>query len=371
MSKRVLVTGGAGFIGSHTCDLLIERGYKVTILDSLHNKTHNNVWPAFINKKAKKVYGNILDRDTLTDLLKATDYVIHLAAEMDLNPDFQDFMNINVGGTALIYEIIIKNNLPIKKLIVASTQFVYGEGRWNCNIHGVFDAELRTIDQMKQGKWDVHCPLCNNQAIYQKNIETYQNPPNHYALSKYFQEQLSLNLGKLYSLPTVALRYSIVHGPRQSLKNTYSGALRTFALNLLMNNKLATFEDNCTKRDFISVYDVALANLLVLEKDAANYQVFNVAGDEEFTASDLAACLSKCMNKPHSFSDTIEFRPGDIRIAVSDSTKLKNLGWQPKYSEEYTLKLYINWLMEQTIDFNKFKETQSKIRELGIVQALL
>lgn len=368
--NRVLITGGAGFIGSYTCDILIANGYQVTILDSLNSKTHNNEWPAYINEKATRIKGDVLDRDLMANMLTTVDYVIHLAAEMDLNPDFQKFMDVNVGGTALIYELILKNNLPIKKVIIASTQFVYGEGKWRCEKHGEFEASLRTLDQMKQAKWDIHCPICGLHASYIKNKETHQNPSNHYALSKYFQEQLAINLGKLYSIPSVALRYSIVHGPRQSLKNAYSGALRTFALNLLVGNELATFEDNHTMRDFISVFDVAEANLLVLEKDEANYQVFNVAGDKEFSAYELAACLADKMKVPFKFSQKIEFRPGDIRFAVSDSAKLKKLGWLPIHSEENTLELYVNWLKEQKIDFEKFKETQVKIRELGIVKSL-
>jgi dTDP-L-rhamnose 4-epimerase len=368
--EKVLVTGGAGFIGSHTCDLLIEKGYDIIILDSLNPKSHNNKWPEYINKKVENIYGNVLDSDLLISILKRVDYVIHLAAEMDLNPDFKNFMDINVGSTALIYELIVKNNLKIKKIIIASTQFVYGEGKWNCSIHGIFDAKSRTSNQLESGIWDILCPICESKAQHIKNIETHQNPPNHYALSKLFQESLALTLGKLYDIPTVALRYSIVHGPRQSLKNAYSGALRTFAINLLLNKELATFEDNRNIRDFVSVFDVAYANYLVLISEKANFEIFNVSGDSEYTINELAKILSNKLNIPYKFSSVVEYRIGDIRNAVSDSSKLKNLGWQPKYSEEFTLELYLKWLKTQEIDFENFKITQKKIREIGIIKKI-
>jgi dTDP-L-rhamnose 4-epimerase len=368
--KKVLITGGAGFIGSFTCDYLIEKGYDVVLLDSLNPKTHTSNWPEYINPKALKIKGNVLDEKLLTDILKKVDYVIHLAAEMDLNPDFKKFMDVNVGSTALIYEIILKENISIKKVIVASSQFVYGEGKWRCKDHGDFDAKTRSIEQMYNEKWDIKCPVCEETAEYLLNLETHQNPPNHYALSKYFQELLSINLGKLYSIPTVAMRYSIVHGPRQSLKNSYSGALRTFAINLLAGNKLATFEDNMTLRDFISVYDVAKANYMVLQNPEANYQVFNVSGDKHYTANELALCLSKKMKINLEFAPDIEFRPGDIRKALSDSSKLKQLGWEQSVSEEETLEHYVDWLKNQKIDFISFNETQKKIRKLGIVKSI-
>lgn len=371
MIKNVLITGGAGFIGSYTTDLLISKNYNVFVLDSLHSKTHNNEWPDYINNKAIYIKGDVLDKDLLNSILSKVDAIIHLAAEMDLNPDFQKFININVGSTALIYELIVKNNYPIKKIVLASTQFVYGEGNWKCITHGVFTPNNRNFEQMSQKKWEIRCPHCNTIASYLNNNESYCNPSNHYALSKYFQETLGINLGKLYNIPTVALRYSIVHGPRQSLKNTYSGALRTFVLNLLQNKPLATFEDNMTKRDFVSVFDVANANLLALEKHESNYEIFNVGGGTEYTLYQLAHIISSKLKKDLIFSPKVEYRVGDIRYAVSDISKInKILNWNPIYSEEETLDLYLNWIKLQNINFDDFNSTQIRIRNLGIIKSI-
>tara|TARA_B100002052_G_scaffold299170_1_gene335912 strand:- start:16022 stop:17143 length:1122 start_codon:yes stop_codon:yes gene_type:complete len=368
IENKVLITGGAGFIGSHTADNLINSGYDVTILDVLHPKTHNENWPKYLHPKIKKVRGSVKDRELLSRLLQDTNYVIHLAAEMDLNPDFEKFMDINVGSTALIYELIVKNNLNIKKVIIASSQFVYGEGKWKCPTHGNFYPNSRNKQSLKNGKWDHLCPKCGKKATYNLNVESYQNPPNHYALSKYFQELTGLQLGRLYEIPSVALRYSIVHGPRQSLKNTYSGALRIFSLNLLLDRDLASFEDNSSLRDYISVYDVAEANRIVMENELANYQVFNVCGDRAYKVSELAQIVSDKLNKKYRFSKNVEFRVGDIRHAVSSNKKLKELGWKINHSEENVVEEYVEWLVSQKIDFKSFINSQKKIRELGIVE---
>jgi dTDP-L-rhamnose 4-epimerase len=368
MKQKVLITGGAGFIGSHTADLLIQKGYDVYIYDNLNAKTHNGFWPEYMNKKAKLILGDINDRNQLLKAISKVNYIIHLAAEMDLNPDFKTFMDVNAGGTALIYELIVKNNLKIKKIIVASTQFVYGDGQWNCQTHGRFDAKIRTIELLKHSQWNICCPQCGKEAEYCKNIETFQNPPNHYALSKYFQEKIALTLGKLYNIPSVVLRYSIVHGSRQSLKNTYSGALRTFTINLFLKRTLATFEDNNSIRDFISVFDIANANLIALESKKADFDIFNVGGDKAWAISDIAKILAFKMGQNLKFSKISEFRLGDIRHALSDNSKMKNLGWRPIYSEEETITEYLNWFKTQKFNVNNFLNTQKLLRKNKVIQ---
>jgi dTDP-L-rhamnose 4-epimerase len=255
-NKRVLITGGAGFIGSHTCEIFLNANYDVLILDSLSEKTHfSNEFPDYLDPRVVKVKGNVLDENLLLDLLSHVDYVVHLAAEMDLNPDFSKFMNVNVDSTALIYELIVKYNLEIKKILIASTQFVYGDGNWECSKHGEFLATGRHSNHLHNCFFDYQCPICDKVATFKKNIEGQQNPPNHYALSKYFQEMIGIRLGRLYSIPTTCARYSIVHGPRQSLKNTYSGALRSLAICINFGLEIPTYEDNNSVRDFVSVYD--------------------------------------------------------------------------------------------------------------------
>jgi dTDP-L-rhamnose 4-epimerase len=365
--KRVLITGGAGFIGAHTSDLLVKNGYHVTIIDSLSSKTHENNFPKYINNEVIKIKGDVRDKKVMTDVLSQTDYVIHLAAEMDLNPEFQKFIDVNVGSTALLYEIIVENKFKINKILIASSQFVYGQGLWNCKSHGDFKPDERKFTNFLNDKWDHYCPICNEIGKYKNCEESHSNPPNHYAISKYFQEELAIRLGKLYNIPTVAMRYSIVHGPRQSLKNTYSGALRNFAISIKLNKELATFEDNNSKRDFISVFDIASANQFLLENEKANFQVFNIGGQKSYTVKQLAELLAEKMNMEYKFSNTIEFRKGDIRHAISSSNKILNLGWEYKHDEESAIEEYVSWFKNQYIDKENFEKIQNKIRSTGVV----
>lgn len=367
--KKILIIGGAGFIGSHTADYLYKQGHQIFILDVLHPKNHNGNWPDYMQHNNYELHrGNVLDKDLLLQLLKKVDVVYHLAAEMDLNPEFQRFMDVNVGSTALIYELIVKNQLSIQRVIVASSQFAYGEGIWNCKEHGSFTAATRSVEQMRKRQWHIVCPVCQKQGLYQHNDELLvPNPVNHYAISKYFQEQLSIRLGKLYQIPTVAMRYSIVHGSRQSLKNTYSGALRTFALSYKAGIPFATFEDNCSMRDFIAIDDVVAANALVMENDQANYSIFNVGSGQNYTVEQLAVFVANAFNAEAVFSPTIEFRVGDTRHAISNCNGLHQLGWKPLKAEADVVNDYIQWFNQQEVDIDNFIKVQKIIRENGTV----
>ncbi len=247
----VLIIGGAGFIGSHTADELSKRGYLIRILDVLSPKTHFGGWPKYLNPKFEKIQADARDRSVLKKALQGVDYIIHLAAQMDLMPIFSEFFDVNVTSTALLYELIVKYKLPVKKMVIASSQFVYGEGLWQCKIDGEVHPPARIIEQFAKNIWDPRCPKCRGTLKYIPCKENHQDPPNQYAISKYTQELIAMKIGKLYNIPSVAMRYSIVHGPRQSLKNAYSGALRNFTLKLMYDQELATFEDNLQQRDFV------------------------------------------------------------------------------------------------------------------------
>ncbi len=304
-------------------------------------------------------------------LLKALDgvsYVFHLAAYMDLMPTFSEFFDVNVTSTALLYELIVKNSLPVKKIVVASSQFVYGDGLWRCEEHGEFSTSIRNEVQLNSHVWNYLCPLCQKEASYVTHKETYQNPQNQYAISKYTQELIALRLGKLYKIPSVAMRYSIVHGPRQSLKNFYSGALRTFAMKISSGAIIATFEDNMSLRDYVSIYDVAEANSLVLENEKTDYEVYNVGGGRPISVTELANIVgSNFAMKPH-FAKKIEYRLGDTRHSISDITKLQALGWKPINSEESTVSEYINWFKTKLVDPDALKENEKSMRAAGVVK---
>jgi len=365
---KVLITGGAGFIGSHTADELFKKGYKITILDNLSPKTHFGKWPIYLNPKFEKIKGDVRNKVTLLQALKDVDYVIHLAAQMDLMPDYSTFFDVNVTSTALLYELIANKKLPVKKVIVASSQFVYGEGKWECQTDGEVYPKMRILSQLEKGIWNPVCPLCQGKITPLLLKEDHQDPPNQYAISKYTQELLALKLGRLNNIPSVAMRYSIVHGSRQSLKNAYSGALRIFTLKMLKGEPPTIYEDGMSLRDYVSAYDVARANALVLESDKAGFENFNVGGGKAYTVLNLAKLIAKILGVSVQFKPNGQFRLGDIRHAVSDITKLKRVGWTPIDKEVDVIKDYISWVRQQKLDRDYLSIAQNQMKKSGVLR---
>ena len=365
--KNVLITGGAGFIGSHLADNLFKSGkYKITILDNLSEKTHSGSWPLYLNKNFKLIYGDVTDREALTTALESIDIVFHLAAELDLNPEYQRFMNVNVGSTALLFEIIKKNKLKIEKVLIASTQFVYGNGLWTNSDGEKFYPKNRSIDDKML--WDFY--ENGEKLVYNLCDETQKiNPPNHYALSKYFQEKLALNLGELNEIDVRVLRFSIIHGVRQSIKNTYSGALRTLCYFANLKQPFSTFEDNKSLRDFTPVYDAVEACRIVLE-EGSPFEIYNISNGKPISVFQLAEMISGEFSIKSDFSKKVEWRHGDIRHAISNNKKISDLGFMPLHEEKNVVKEYVKWFKKQNLDFERFELTQEKMRQNGQIRSL-
>src|SRR6266705_3091573 len=273
---RALVTGGAGFIGSHLADRFLKEGFQVRVLENLDPKVHPHGRPKELSANVEFIAGDVTDRDTLLAALKDVEVVSHQAAYQDYMHDFSRFLLVNGVGTALIYELIVQEKLKVKKIIVASSQAVYGEGQYVCPEHGFFLPVPRGQEQLSKGEWELRCPRCNKLAKQCLLEESHVNPYNQYAVSKLAEEKAALGLGWLHGIPTVALRYSITQGPRQSLFNQYSGICRIFVGRALKGEPLVIYEDGLQTRDFVHIEDVVEANMLVLESEAANFQAFNV-----------------------------------------------------------------------------------------------
>ncbi|MGH2575885.1 MAG: SDR family NAD(P)-dependent oxidoreductase, partial [Ignavibacteria bacterium] len=281
----VLVTGGAGFIGSHTVDRLIHLGYDVRILDNLQKPVHLKGKPDYTNKDAEFIEGDVRDKDALRKALKDTDYVFHFAAYQDYLPDFSNFFHTNSVGTALIYEIAVEEKLKFKKIIVASSQFVNGEGIYKSKNGTLYFPKRRTNEQLDKGIWDF---LDDSGEVlkWQWTPETYASPPNQYAISKYSQELMALNFGERYNIPSVALRYSIVQGPRQSFYNMYSGACRIFSLSYYFDKPPVIYEDGMMMRDFVNIHDIVDANMIVMQDEKSVFQTFNAGGGTAYSVKD-------------------------------------------------------------------------------------
>src|SRR5882762_5033929 len=340
---RVLVIGGAGFIGSHMVDRFVKEGHQVRVLDSLDSKIHPNGRINGLSPKVEFLHGDVTNRGDLLAALRDMDVVSHQAAYQDYMPDFSRFMLVNAVGTSLLYELIVQERLKVKKVVVGSSQAVYGEGQYTCPEHDFFLPVPRSQEQLSQGDWDLRCPLCDRKAVPCLLEETHVNPYNQYAVSKLAQEKIALGLGWLHGIPTVALRYSITQGPRQSLFNQYSGICRIFVGRALKNEQLIIYEDGLQTRDFVHIDDVVDANMRVLEEDA-DFQAFNVGSGKPTTVLEFANLVRAKLSSDTGLIVSGEYRRGDNRHSVSNVERLRLLGWSPKRDLSTNLDDFLAWV---------------------------
>lgn len=364
----VLVTGGAGFIGSHTVDRLLELGYNVRILDNLQKPVHMKGKPDYIHKDAEFILGDVRDKATVREALQNVDFVFHFAAYQDYLPDFSTFFHVNSVGTALIYEVAVEEHLNIKKIIVASSQFVNGEGIYKSKNGKFHYPRRRSNGQLEKGIWDFFDEE-GEILQWQWTPETYASPPNQYAISKYSQELMSLNFGERYRIPSTVLRYSIVQGSRQSFYNLYSGACRIFSLSYYFDKPPIIYEDGLMMRDFVNVHDIVDANILVLQDDKADYNVYCVGGGISYSIIEFAGIVAHAFNKENIKPRiTGEYRFGDTRNACSDISKIKELGWLPTRTASDSVKEYVDYLKGQT-DINDILEfTEKNMKKMNVVR---
>ncbi len=366
---KVLITGGAGFIGSHTADKLYELGHEVRILDCLKKPIHQKGFPDYIDKsKYEFIFGDVRDKKLMHYAMQDVDIVYHLAAYQDYLPDYSTFSHTNTFSTSLIYEIIEEHNLPIKKVIVASSQAVMGEGKYK-NIEGkIYYPDLRLNKQLEDANWNHKDPDTGDDLIMELSDETVINPQNPYAMSKYQQEMLAINLGKRIGIPSVAMRYSIVQGSRQSFYNAYSGACRIFSLAYFLNKQPTAFEDGNSIRDYVNVHDVVAANILVMEKDEANFEIYNVGGGKPYKVVEFAETVASVFGSDLKAKVTGEYRYGDTRHIFSDISKIRALGWNPERSISESVLEYKRYLEEQTDIEDILKYAEEHMRKLGVIR---
>jgi dTDP-L-rhamnose 4-epimerase len=365
---KVLVTGGAGFIGSHTCDRLIELGHEVIVLDALMPPVHPNPSAAHLRSEIDFYQGSVRNKDLVTNLLRRVDAVYHFAAYQDYLPEFSRFSDVNVVSTALLYEIIVAEHLDLVRVVVASSQAAMGEGLYRCAIDGEQVPGMRPERALAARHWEIPCPQCGGPMAMQPTPERISNPQNAYGMSKLGQEMVAVNLGRRYGIPTVALRYSIVQGPRQSVYNAYSGACRIFCLSYLQGIAPTLYEDGGGIRDYVNIHDVVDANLLVLQDERAVGRVFNVGGGQAFTTREFADIVMRQYGSGQPGVVTGEYRFGDTRHILSDISALGALGWKPQRTPAESVAEYAAWLEGMDGLDGVLAEANARMRALGVVR---
>lgn len=365
---KALVTGGAGLIGSHIAEQLLERGDDVCILDNLQEPTHLPGVPPYIPEGAEFIKGDVRSKEDLHRSLQGVDLVFHQAAYGGFMPDISRYFHVNAVGTANIIELIRDYDYPVKKLVVASSQAIYGEGKYHCPEHGEIYPDMRPIEQLLRCDWEAHCPHCGLPLIPLPTDEARIEPKTAYAISKYSQEAIVLSLGEFYGLPVVGLRYSLTYGPRQSLTTPYTGICSIFSTRLLNHLPIIIYEDGQQMRDFIYVGDVAAANILVAERDEANYQVYNVGTGMGTSINQFVHTLGRVLGEPVTLQCENSFRPGEVRHLFADSTRLRALGWRPATSLEAGLARYVAWIKTKSDVRDYFTESERLMRQMQVVR---
>ncbi|WP_425398127.1 NAD-dependent epimerase/dehydratase family protein [Aeoliella sp.] len=368
---RALITGGAGFIGSHTADALLARGYDVRILDSLEEPVHpQHKPPQYLDSRVELIRGDVRDEDMLLASMQGCEVIYHLAAFQDYLPIFSRFFDVNVTSTARIFELIVREKLPVNKVIVASSQATLGEGLYRDEKGRDCLPDIRPTEQLEKGLWDIESPDGYvGKLSWQPTTEEFANAQNQYGLSKIAEESVALHLGKRYQIPTVAMRYSIVQGPRQSFYNAYSGACRVFCLSFHQGLEPDIFEDGEQIRDFVNIHDVVDANMLVLEDSRADYRKFHVGGDRAYTVSEFAKVVASVYEvSDYEPRPSGKYRYGDTRHIYSDVSNLKSLGWTPQRSVEQSVLAYKEWLDQADSAASILEYCNQQMQKLGVVR---
>ncbi|HEY0884850.1 MAG TPA: SDR family NAD(P)-dependent oxidoreductase [Ramlibacter sp.] len=350
--KQVLITGGAGFIGSHLADELLASGYRVRVLDTLEAQVHGEARrrPDYLDPQVEMIVGDVCDKDAVQKALHGVDAVYHFAAAVGVGQSMYEiaqYTRVNNLGTAVLLEALVAK--PVERLVVASSMSLYGEGLYRNARGEVKLGGERTLEQLRRGDWELHDE--DGSVLVPAPTPESKQPAlaSVYALSKFDQERMCLMIGRAYNIPTVALRFFNAYGPRQALSNPYTGVLAIFAARLLNDSPPKIFEDGLQQRDFVSVYDVARGCRLALETPAATGDVFNIGSGQPLTVRDVAARLARVMGKEKIEPEIVgKYRVGDIRHCFADIGKARRvLGYTPQVTLDNGMAELAAWLESQ------------------------
>lgn len=377
MNKNVLITGGAGFIGSHIALKLIDKGYDVTVFDNLLEQIHgsdpNKTSPLYcsIKDKVQFVKGDVCDKESLIRALADADYVIHLAAETGTGQSMYEikrYIDVNIGGTALLLDILVNTKNRVKRVVVAESRAIYGEGKYYCPKCGdVYPTERRDED-MAKGDFECHCPKCaGNVKLVATTEDSAIHPSSVYGIGKQVQGQLVHLICKNNGVESVSFRYQNVYGPGQSLTNPYTGILSIFSNRIKRHKGINIFEDGKETRDFVYIDDVVDATIAGMEEPKANGHVFNVGTGVATDVLTVAQTLCKYYGIQVPLTVSGNYRLGDIRHNYADITLSKNiLGFQPKWSFDAGIKEFVDWVNLQDLQTDNYEASLEEMKQKGL-----
>jgi dTDP-L-rhamnose 4-epimerase len=372
--RHVLVTGGAGYIGSHLVDALVRRDYGVTVLDNLEPQVHRSgTWPSYANPQARYVRGDVRDRTVFEPLVLDADAVVHFAAAVSVGQSMYQvdrYVDVNTRGTALLLDILVNTKHHVRKVLVASSIGVYGEGAYRCATHGVVAPAIRPEAQLAVGDWEQRCPMCREHVA---SIPTPEEKPlyrdNIYSMTKYHQEEMVLLIGKTYGIPAVAPRFFNVYGPRQSLSNPYAGVAAIWLSRLLNGKPPVVFEDGGQLRDFVSIHDVVACLVLMLETSGADFLPVNVGSGATVTILEIARTLNRILGTAIEPHVTLTGRTFDIRHNTADITRATDaLGFRPTVALDEGFAELVEWAKttpDVATDF--FDRALDELRQKGLL----
>lgn len=377
MSERVLITGGAGFVGSHLADALAAAGHDVTLFDNLEPQVHGagTQRPAYLDPRHRLIVGDVRDAEALEPAVREADVVFHLAAMVGVGQSMYQvrrYTDVNAMGMATLLEILAGQRAPRRprKLIVASSMSLYGEGAYACPNHGQVAPRLRAPEQLARGDWEVHCPACD--AVL-GSLPTPEDKPLYptsiYAINKRDHEEMALAFGHAYDLPAVALRFFNIYGSRQALTNPYTGVAAIFSGRMLGGQKPAIYEDGLQRRDFVHVSDIVQACRLAMDQSAADGQVFNVGTGEPVSVLDVAQALARHLRWTGGVDILHKFRAGDIRHCYADISRIRDqLGYRPRYRFEDGIRELVDWVAQQQAGQETGAEASQHLTAYGLVR---
>jgi dTDP-L-rhamnose 4-epimerase len=375
MSKQILITGGAGFVGSHVADGLLAAGHKVRVLDDLTPQVHpEGKRPDYLSSEVELVVGDVRDPNRLREVLRGVDVIYHFAATVGVGQSMYEiarYMSVNTQGTSELLQAILDLKLAPEKLVVASSMSIYGEGRYLCPTTGEpQNPPVRTLDQLRRSEWEVLCPHC---GLALEPTPTNEDKPSEinsmYALSKRDQEELCMIFGRTYGLPVTALRFFNIYGTRQALSNPYTGVAAIFAARMLNGQAPLVFEDGTQQRDFVSIHDIVRANLLCMDRPASDGQVINIGSGTPVSIAHVAQLLAASLGVELEPVITNRFRAGDIRHCYADISRARTLlGYEPQVTHRAGFDELAQWLGSQQAE-DKAETMLQQLSTYGLTTA--